>query len=46
MTSFPGRNILANVGDDLKKSSEIRFLLVQLPTTRVFTVEPDDSGML
>lgn len=32
--------------DDMKRSTDIRFKLLELPSTKVFTVDPNETGMI
>lgn len=45
MTSLAIRASAVKNNDDMKKTSEIRFALLKLPTTKTLTTEPSDSGM-
>lgn len=45
MTSLAVRATAVKNSDDLKKSTEVRFVLVKLPSTKIFSVDASDSGM-
>lgn len=45
MNSSAVRATALKNSDNLMKSSEVRFVLVKLPSTKIFNVVPNDSGM-
>lgn len=45
MTTFAERTTSVKNSNEWKKSKEIRFTLLNLPSTNVFTNDPSDSGV-
>lgn len=44
MTTLAVRATAVKNSDDMKRTSDIRFMLLELPNTKIFNIEPDEPG--